>query len=317
MPAHGRVLPAVFQDIEQGLRRPVRIAAAAGGGIPVIKQGLGFQLDRDEERGRGLFEQGADRYRFQAERDHAGVELGHLQQRRDQPLDPFELGADPFGEFLPFRGGKLCVLEQVGHDHHGGQRRLELMGDIGEGVGKLGFFPLQQAGVFREHDRHFVEFALQNAQFALLVVPHVQGVFPGRYPLEIARQLPDLPVTPVGEQHRDAAGEQPAYECGEPGGGSGEKADAGADQQAGEQDAAQPADLPVAEKAHASASFSDFVSQPADGFDDGRILRIVLDFFPQPLDVNGQGVVVDKIPRHVPDPLEQLGAGEDLPLVID
>ena len=64
MPAHGRVLHEVFQDIEQGLRRPVRIAAAAGGGIPVIKQGLGFQLDRDEKRGRGLFEQGADRYRF-------------------------------------------------------------------------------------------------------------------------------------------------------------------------------------------------------------------------------------------------------------
>ena len=190
MPAHGRVLHAVFQDIEQGLRRPVRIAAAAGGGIPVIKQGLGFQLDRDEKRGRGL-----------SSRERTGTASRRNVTTPASSLDIFS--SEETSHWIrsswarirsvnssPFRGGKLCVLEQVGHDHHGGQRRLELMGDIGEGVGKLGFFPLQQAGVFREHDRHFVEFALQNAQFALLVVPHVQEYSPGRYPLEIARQLP-------------------------------------------------------------------------------------------------------------------------------
>lgn len=39
-------------------------------------------------------------------------------------------------------------------------------------------------------------------------------------------------------------------------------------------------------------------------------------FSRQPLDIDGQRVVVDEIPRHVPDAFQQLVAGQHLPRVV-
>lgn len=85
---------------------------------------------------------------------------------------------DVAGEFLPLVGGQILPAEQVGHHQHGGQRRLQLVGDVRQGIGQLQLFRLQLVVVFPQHDGDFVNLAFQDAQLALAVVP----ARPGRAP---------------------------------------------------------------------------------------------------------------------------------------
>lgn len=54
----------------------------------------------------------------------------------------------------------------------------------------------------------------------------------------------------------------------------------------------------------------DPVSHSPHRFYNGGILRIVLYLFPQALYINGEGVVIDKVARHIPYALEQLIPGQ-------
>ena len=57
------------------------------------------------------------------------------------------------------------------------------------------------------------------------------------------------------------------------------------------------------------------IAQTPYGFDDAGVGGIVLDFFPDPLDVDRQCVVVDKLAGSVPDLHQKLFAGEHKPAV--
>lgn len=137
--------------------------------------------------------------------NNSRVQAGHFQQGGYQPLDPLELNADVAGKFLPLFGGQILPAEQIGHHQHGGQRGLQLMGNVRQGIGQLQLFRLQPIVVFSQHDGHLVNFAFQNAQLALAIVPHVQRVLARCDAAQIVGQALHLPVPPEGVPQADAA----------------------------------------------------------------------------------------------------------------
>ena len=78
-------------------------------------------------------------------------------------------------------------------------------GDVRQGIGQLQLFRLQLVVVFPQHDGDFVNLAFQDAQLALAVVPHVQGVLPRRDAAQVVGQAFHLPVPPEGVPQADAA----------------------------------------------------------------------------------------------------------------
>lgn len=87
MPGIG-VLHAVLQDVRQRLRAPRRIAHEERPGLGVdLKRNVG-QIEGDRQRFRRTADDlgGIDLDARQL--DHAGVDAGHLEQRRHQPANP-------------------------------------------------------------------------------------------------------------------------------------------------------------------------------------------------------------------------------------
>jgi len=61
---------------------------------------------------------------------------------------------------------------------------------------------------------------------------------------------------------------------------------------------------------------TNFVSQSANGLNKSRILRVILNFFPQTLYIYRKGIVVYIFTGNVPDFLQQPASGQNSSLIV-
>ena len=102
------------------------------------------------------------------------IQPGELEQTLHQLFHPVQLLFGKFGQlphiFCVIRSG----LQQTVVDIQSGQRRLELVRDIGHGVLQKLLFPLFPVGMGVEHCRHLIHFMEQPVQ-----LPFTAAVQPG------------------------------------------------------------------------------------------------------------------------------------------
>ena len=138
-----------------------------------------------------------------------GVVAADLEQVGEQPLEPVELGAQQLGGARDVRREVLAGLVQhVGGHLHGGQRRPQLVGDVGgEPLLQLGE-PLELGDLPLEAVGHRVEAGGQAGELVLAAHGHAFLELPLGETLGGAGRLPHRVDDEPGDQHADAHHEQ-------------------------------------------------------------------------------------------------------------
>ena len=198
------VFQAVFEDILQRFCQPLLVGGEQGIRREIGLYGDVMQLERKGQRTQGRVQQFCEGHGRTLEDDHAGVQLRKLEQGGEQPIHTHQ-------EFLCFAdiGAALAFVGAVGdegkEDIDGGERRAQLVGDIGQAVGQMDLVFFEGGVLLADAQGHFGDLALQNGELAFVHFIDGQAVDVVQHQIDLMGEIGEVGVAGAGEEQKGHA----------------------------------------------------------------------------------------------------------------
>ena len=209
--ARGRCLEAVLEDVAECLGRPSDIAGEAAAIVDMGDQRDIGEVVCDGERTRRTIDELAHLNRRMGKGEGTGIKTGKAQQLGHELLHVhLELLDAPQAVHLgravapPYE----VLAHELGSERQRGERRLELMRDVGECVGKLLALAGEVIGREGEAQHHLVELAGKDGEFAFVHALERQLALAVEHGVEAFGQTGEVVVAPIGMGEEGDAAKQ-------------------------------------------------------------------------------------------------------------
>lgn len=347
--ARGRVLHAVLEDVLERLDAPGDVTDEARALGDVGLEGDVRDVERDGERLDAPPQELRSVDGGVHELDHAGVDARELEQGGHEvfhtPLEALHQ-PKPLDQVARVTALGQAVAHQLGRDRYRGERRLELMRDVCEGVRERELLGLELIDGQVQSGYDFVDLTRKDRELALLHIAKADVALARQDAIEVVGHAAEGAVASRGERHEDrgddGAGQACAARCGEgdgPGrrtqGEGGRRGIGGRDgagcrrdkicsgrraleEAQGDQicrDASRERARDARDECAPHLAIPQqhrlplrLVAHAAHGLDEVGAAGVLLDLVAQPFDVHGQRVLLDVRARAVPQGVTDLVA---------